>query len=68
MDNGTSIALAERTCNSDVLFAEFRNLKKCHGIGCGWVNFDDLTQWVNETTDYRFCKNSNTSFDIRGQC
>jgi hypothetical protein len=66
--NGTSLSESERWCTSDVLFAEFRELQKCQGQGCGWTDYGGLSQYINTTTDYRFCWKSKTAYDVRGQC
>ena len=66
--NGVSVTESERWCTTDVLFAEFRSLQRCHGASCGWTNYQSLVEYINNTNDYKFCKLSTTSYDVKGQC
>ncbi|MGH2752744.1 MAG: hypothetical protein ACRDK3_18025 [Actinomycetota bacterium] len=71
LENGTPVGSAERHCNQDSMFAEFRSLEKCHGEGCGWTDFNDLSLWKDTDSgvdDYDFCKINDRAFDVRNTC
>lgn len=67
---GDSRSSSERSCTSDSLYANFRQLNRISCVGCSWLPYESLYQYKDTpmTNDYDFCRLSNTSFDVGINC
>lgn len=65
---GQAVSESERGCTADSLFAHFKEMNKCSGINCSWVNFGGLTQYIDNASGYSFCWRSATHFDVQASC
>lgn len=68
MDWGTPITESERGCTNDSLFAEFRSLNTVPCTTCPWQAYQSLVEYINTTSDYRFCRFSNTRYKVQQAC
>lgn len=68
MDWGTPITESERRCTTDSLYAHFLNLKTIPCTNCAWQSYQSLSQYINTTSDYKFCKVSNTEYWVKKTC
>lgn len=67
---GLSVTESERGCTADSMYAHFKSLNKCNNIGCGWVNYGGLTEYIDEPSGngYNFCWQSPTRYDVYTSC
>jgi hypothetical protein len=68
MDWGTPLDEAERRCTSDSLRANFKTLENIGCTNCGWQPYSSLKMWVDQASDFNFCKISNTEFWVKATC
>lgn len=68
MDSGQPRTESERDCSTDSLRAHFVNLKQIGCANCAWSPYSDLSQYVNNTSDFKFCKISVTEYWVKNPC
>jgi hypothetical protein len=50
MPYGYPLSESERACTSDSLWAHFYNLKRLQCVGCTWVAYSSLSQYIDTPT------------------
>jgi hypothetical protein len=68
MTEGLPLNESERCNNSDNLWAIFKDLQRLACEQCGWQDYSNLSKFVNNTSDFKFCKNSATDFRVKQSC
>lgn len=68
-NNGLSLSESESECDTDILFARFRNLNKLPQANSTWTNYGGLSLYVDRLSGiYDFCWLGQTSYDIKDVC
>lgn len=67
-DWGTPVDESERCNHADSLYARFTKLRQIGCANCGWVAYSGLVKWVDNASDYSFCKISSTNFWVKQVC
>ena len=68
MTQGTPISEAERRCTDDSLRANFSSLNKINCQNCSWVAYVDVEKYINTTNNWKFCRRSDTRYEVLKTC
>jgi hypothetical protein len=68
MDWGMPITESERACTTDSLYAHFLALQAIRCTNCSWQAYHSLSQYVDNSPDFRFCKISSTEYWVKTTC
>jgi hypothetical protein len=68
MTQGLPVSEAESNCTDDPLKANFTNLNKINCQNCSWVAYLNVERYINTTTNWKFCRRSNTRYEVLQTC
>lgn len=68
MTAGLPITESERRCTDDSLKADIKNLDKINCENCSWINYEDVERYINTTNNWKFCKRSDTRYEVLQNC